>query len=172
MKVNEKCRSCNETMRPRRAKVTDWPGTRAYHGKGICGPCYVARKANRPAAGHRPKEAPKRCRQCDHPMRTYRKTVEEAPGTLAHDGKGLCHTCYVAESQGRIVKPRDMPQFYPCLGGCGRITRPRSMKAADAPEGSRQRIIGGLCLTCATPEARAKLAREREALARWRRRNS
>lgn len=172
MNLNEKCRSCKETMRPRRAKVADWPGTRAAHGKGICGPCYVARKANRPPAGHRPKEVPAVCRQCERPMRGYRKKAGEAPGTLAHDGKGLCHTCYAAEREGRLTMPLDMPKFYPCLGGCGRITRPRTTKAADAPEGSRQRVAGGMCFKCATPEARAKLAKEREALTHWRRRNS
>lgn len=36
---------------------------------------------------------PERCRGCDRALRRASVRAEDAPGTVAHAGRGLCHTC-------------------------------------------------------------------------------
>nr|DAX62056.1 MAG TPA: hypothetical protein [Caudoviricetes sp.] len=49
-------------MRPRSADVEDWPGSRPYHGKGLCARCSSARRAAewRRSKGVQPKAARRR----------------------------------------------------------------------------------------------------------------
>lgn len=39
------CGDCGIPMRPGRASIDDWPGTRAHHGHGICMRCCNVRAA-------------------------------------------------------------------------------------------------------------------------------
>ena len=43
--IPQHCGDCGDRMRPRHADAEEWPGTRVYHGKGLCGRCSNARRA-------------------------------------------------------------------------------------------------------------------------------
>lgn len=47
------CVGCEKTLRPRRRKEAEFPGTVEHHGHGLCSRCY---HLNRP--GHRGNDAP------------------------------------------------------------------------------------------------------------------
>lgn len=60
--IPQHCVACGVLMRPRTADVEDWPGSRPYHGKGLCARCSSARRAAewRRSKGVQPKAARRR----------------------------------------------------------------------------------------------------------------
>lgn len=60
---------------------------KTWHDAGIC-------------AGRIEKRVmPSRCDCCERPLRSNRKTIAEAPGTVAHWGNGRCQSCHRREAR-------------------------------------------------------------------------
>lgn len=94
------CFDCERPMRAKRQSAEDHPGTVAHNGRGLCSVCYHARNRagtlqDTPTV--RPilkPEFPAVCIDCGQPLRSWRATEDEAPGTVPHGAKGLCKTDY------------------------------------------------------------------------------
>lgn len=44
MRIGQRCAGCDRVMRPAGTRLAEWPGTIAYHSRGMCYPCRRAQK--------------------------------------------------------------------------------------------------------------------------------
>ena len=60
--VPQHCSDCGSLLRPGRAPIEDWPGTRAHHARGLCMRCFNVRRvaARREREGIKPRPKPRR----------------------------------------------------------------------------------------------------------------
>ena len=60
--VPQHCGDCGSLLRPGRAPIEDWPGTRAHHARGLCMRCFNVRRAaaRREREGIQPRPKPRR----------------------------------------------------------------------------------------------------------------
>ena len=133
------------------------------------------------------KDAPHNCADCNRPMRGSKHTLEARPGTVKHEGRGLCTSCYRRHAvDGTLPEPIRHQRtaadrtnnLTPCQGkDCQRMLRPLGARLEDYP-GSFGVKAKGLCSACydpslteerATPEGIARTARELASYAVWRR---
>ena len=58
--VPQHCGDCGSPLRPGHAPIEDWPGTRAYHARGLCMRCFNVRRvaARREREGIKPRRNP------------------------------------------------------------------------------------------------------------------
>jgi hypothetical protein len=99
------CKVCGHSLRPSRAKASDYPGTRRSYG-GKCKVCYYrgARSENRgtlsdEALAQREKaKNATHCSTCGVPLRSNQR-LEDAPGTRRAATYGKCTTCYSNRGQ-------------------------------------------------------------------------
>ena len=146
MRIGQKCEGCDRVMRPAGTLLAEWPGTIAYHSRGMCYPCQRAKKQGR-TIGPSKASRPECCGRCGRRMRQRNTTLASAPGTVQHGARELCASCYSAERDGRPVAavPRD-GGVKPCRG-CDRPTRPTVRRLADFP-GTVPRVRDGFCMRC------------------------
>ena len=99
----KKCANCGRMTRPYNAKASDYPGTVAYHAKGLCNSCYVNPDIDIEAVKA---VYPRQCKQCGVSMRPNGTNPDEYPTTEdKHHGRGMCTSCYWARSR----TPKDDP---------------------------------------------------------------
>lgn len=90
------CADCDQPMRPKNTKSTDWPGTVSRSSRGQCGSCQrrsgQRRGRGRGRALNITTGTP--CLGCHRPLRSSHTSAADAPGTLYHQGRGMCKTCH------------------------------------------------------------------------------
>lgn len=81
------CQHCGEPMRIGNSRATDHPGTKT--GTLQDQQCRQCRERGGP-----PEPTPEHCVDCNKPFRAHKETVKDRPGTVRHEGRGYCGTCY------------------------------------------------------------------------------
>lgn len=87
------------------------------------------------------------CAHCDRPMRPFRATVEDFPGTLYRASKDCCGSCKNSLRKGRgAVKAGRFKDGMKCEG-CGYGLRPYGATLEEYPD-TKQHSAGGRCKDC------------------------
>lgn len=154
---------CGRPLRGTRMAAAAIPGSVRIWEDGRCKTC--ARKSK-----ERVRKPMDPCRACDRPMRPNGVGAEEMPGTRAHQGLGLCSSCYKRRTPGggvrapqvrtrkRVVEaPRITHDGSTRCIVCDQTLRGRNVKIADAPGTLRvhRRVPAGyVCISCNAREKR------------------
>lgn len=97
-----KCVDCGHELRPRGARVADYPGTILLHSKGRCAHCYRRhRKGLQPCTPtrYKPFEGGE-CVDCRRPVRPNGSRVADFPGLVKVAAGGRCGHCHGRFLQG------------------------------------------------------------------------
>lgn len=97
------CESCQYPLRHSRTPVAEAPGTRVHGTGGLCTGCAKRKERGLPgpaAPGRSAGTRPATCLRCDHPLRSPKVSVTDAPGTVPHRAGGLCAGCHHRKERG------------------------------------------------------------------------
>lgn len=84
---------CYRKLRRQNESIEDYPGSVIHRGRGMCASCYTKKTAGASMKPRRP--VPTYCLgPCGRELRKGHQTIKDRPGTVKHQGRGYCQSCY------------------------------------------------------------------------------
>jgi len=143
------CQESKRNMRPRGTRLADMPDTVPYGQGQKCLTCHRHLKDAAKGKTRRTYEKPpEKCRDCHRPLRPSGTTLEDYPGTVEHQGRGLCMTDYMAHRRAELRAQRPAPAPTPELprvtaAGETRATVAQNIQALDSWNARRRARTSG-----------------------------
>ena len=91
------CLDCGKAMRGSKQNRDEHPNTVRHCSSGLCENCHDRSTGKR--TGPRRNIAPTQCRHCHKKLRPAHADKRDHPGTVLHNGRGLCGNCHRKERE-------------------------------------------------------------------------
>lgn len=97
---NRPCRRCSRMMRPQGHAAHEYRLVTVEHGGGgMCRSCYGTELRHGRGVGRF--KPPANCVDCQQHMRPSKTSIDKYPGTVKHEGRGMCERCYTKARNAR-----------------------------------------------------------------------
>lgn len=137
------CTECGKHMRPRNAKLDDYPGTVPRRGYGRCYACRTRAKAPKPDNLLGVDALPV-CSNCGRPMRPSHARIADWPGTVMRQRPDMCVPCvrhperYAQDAARRREAEAEAARLAAQAAARAELAR----KAREAREAEAARLVG------------------------------